>query len=77
MSTQSDQPDRIPELVAELDQAGDLTAAGAELPPPAPPTYVVRIDIDDTGHAEIDARRPRAYVIAALRHIADHLEAQG
>lgn len=71
--------DRVREasaIEAELDQAGDLTAVD-ELPPPSPPSYVVRIDIDEAGHADIDAVRPRAYVIAALRHIADELEAQG
>lgn len=46
-----------------------------ELPPPPPAPYVVRIDIDADGHADIDSTRPRAYVAAALRKIADQLEA--
>lgn len=46
-----------------------------ELPPPPPAPYVVRIDIDDDGHADIDSTRPREYVVAALRKVADHLEA--
>ena len=47
----------------------------AELPPPPPNPYVVRVDIDAAGHAELDSRRTRQYVVAALRRIAGELEA--
>lgn len=74
MSTQSDQSgDTRDDRPAESPTTPPPTAA----PLPPPPAYVVRIDIDEHGHADIDAARPRAYVIAALRHIADELEAQG
>jgi len=48
---------------------------GVGYPPPSLAPYVVRIDIDAAGHAEVDSRRPRGTVVAALRRLADELEA--
>lgn len=79
LTAAGDPPPYLVDPSAQLDatypSCRDL-GDGSLAPPPPPAPHILRVTVDPSGHADIDATVARDRVAYWLRYIADQLDAE-